>query len=289
MAVPQSQRALHSLEKIVAASALVAVLFLAVGFAQAGDKLPSLKSSAAFVQDAGSGTAIVDKNAEAPMPIASITKLMMAMVLLDASLDMDQRIAISTDDIDQVKGSRSKLRTGSMLKRDELLLIALMASENRAAAALGRTYPGGSPAFVSAMNVKAQALGMTNSRFVDATGLSPENVASAQDLARMVGAAHGYARIRDYSTRSSATVEAFGRTLAYRNTNGLVRSPKWDISVSKTGFISEAGRCLVMQVRVGARDLIVVLLDSWGKYSRIGDANRIRKWLESSAARGLRG
>ncbi|HEY5636154.1 MAG TPA: D-alanyl-D-alanine endopeptidase [Burkholderiales bacterium] len=287
MAVPHAQRELHHLEKIVAMGALVAVLFLAVGFAQAGDKL-NLKSAAAFVQDTGSGTAIVDKNGEAPMPIASITKLMTAMVVLDAKLNLEQRVAISTDDIDTVKGSRSKLRTGSVLTRDELLLIALMASENRAASALGRTYPGGTRAFIDAMNAKARALGMGNSHFVDATGLSPENVASAQDLARMVGAAHGYPLIREYSTRESATVEAFGRTLAYRNTNGLVRSPNWDISVSKTGFISEAGRCLVMQVRVGARDLIVVLLDSWGKYSRIGDANRIRKWLETSAANGLR-
>ncbi|TAK46210.1 MAG: peptidase, partial [Betaproteobacteria bacterium] len=161
--------------------------------------------------------------------------------------------------------------------------------ENRAASALARTYPGGGDAFVAAMNAKAQALGMQNTRFTDATGLNSANVASAQDLALMVKAAHRYPLIRDYSTRSSATVNALGRPLAYRNTNGLVRNAKWDIGLSKTGFISEAGRCLVMQVKMARKEMVVVLLDSWGKYSRIGDATRIRKWLETSAALARRG
>jgi D-alanyl-D-alanine endopeptidase (penicillin-binding protein 7) len=176
-----------------------------------------------------------------------------------------------------------------VLTRNELLLLALMSSENRAAFSLARTYPGGTTAFVAAMNAKARALGMTDTHYVDPTGLSSSNVSSARDLARLVGAAHEYALIRQYSTRDSATVQAFGRNLDYRNTNGLVRSAQWDIGLSKTGYISEAGRCLVMRVRMQSREVIVVLLDSWGKFSRIGDAQRIKKWLEANAAKGPRG
>ena len=169
--------------------------------------------------------------------------------------------------------------------RRELLLIALMASENRAAAALGRTYPGGSEAFVDAMNRKAAELGMTDSRFVDPTGLNSGNVSSARDLAKLVNAAHGYELIREFSTRDRTTVQVYGRPMTFRNTNGLVRSSHWEIGLSKTGYISEAGRCLVMRVRMASKDLIVVLLDSWGKQSRIGDANRLKRWLEASASR----
>jgi D-alanyl-D-alanine endopeptidase (penicillin-binding protein 7) len=176
-----------------------------------------------------------------------------------------------------------------VLTRDELLMLALMSSENRAAASLGRTFPGGTDAFVAAMNAKAAALGMNDTRFVDPTGLSAANVSSARDLARLVGAAHEYPLIRQYSTRESATVQAFGRPLGYRNTNGLVRSAKWEIGLSKTGYISEAGRCLVMRVRMASREVTVVLLDSWGKLSRVGDANRIKKWLETHAAAPVRG
>jgi D-alanyl-D-alanine endopeptidase (penicillin-binding protein 7) len=157
-----------------------------------------------------------------------------------------------------------------------------MSSENRAAAALARTYPGGLEAFVAAMNAKARALGMDDSRFVDPTGLSSANVSSGRDLAKLVRAAHDYPLIREYSTRDRAFVRARGQTLAFHNTNGLVRNSQWDIGLSKTGYISEAGRCLVMRVRVASRDLIVVLLDSWGKYSRVADAKRIRRWLETS-------
>jgi len=289
----QEERRLHHLEKIVVLCALVAVLFLSVGFAQAdkgGDpKTVFLRSAVALVKDAHSGEVILDKNSATVGPIASITKLMTAMVILDRGLDLSQRIVVSTEDIDSMKGTRSRLRTGSVLTRKQLLLLALMASENRAAAALARTYPGGTEKFVSIMNAKAQLLGMRDTRFVESTGLSSENVASANDLVRLVGAAHRYPLIREYTTRETASVEAYGRTLAFRNTNRLVRSPDWDIKVSKTGYISEAGRCLVMRVRVAKQDLIVVLLDSWGRLSRIGDANRIRKWLESSAARGLSG
>ena len=290
----QEPRTLHRLEKIVAVFALFAVLALTIGFAQgaAGSDLHEkvfLRSAVALVQDAASGETILAKNPEVVLPIASITKLMTAMVVLDARLNLGQRVAISGEDLDMVKGTRSRLRPGSVLTRDELLLLALMASENRAAAALARTHPGGADAFVAAMNAKAQALAMHDTHFADPTGLSSANVASAHDLAKLARAAHGYSLIREYSTRDSATVYALGRPLAYRNTNGLVRSASWHIGLSKTGYISEAGRCLVMRVRVASRELVVVLLDSWGKYSRIGDANRIRKWLESSASAGRRG
>ncbi len=281
MATPQ--RKLHPLEGIVAVFALFFVLALTVGFAQAQTHKVALRSASALVQDAQTGEIVFDKNSDAVVPIASITKLMTAMVILDRGLDLDQRVVLSREDVDTLKGTRSRLRTGAALTRSELLLLALMASENRAAAALGRTYPGGTEAFVVSMNAKAEQLGMTDSHFVEPTGLSPANVSSARDLAKLVAAAHGYRLIREYSTTEKATVSAFGRHLHFRNTNGLVRSSQWEIGLSKTGYISEAGRGLVMRVHVASKDLIVVLLDSWGRYSRIGDANRIKRWLESSA------
>jgi D-alanyl-D-alanine endopeptidase (penicillin-binding protein 7) len=305
-----TERSLHHLEKIVAIFALFAVLALAFGFSQAADKEPRfdarykhkataraphpseevyLRSSVAFVQDAASGETLIAKNQGAILPIASITKLMTAMVILDSGVNLEQRVAISGDDYDYVKGTRSRLRPGTVLTRDELLMLALMSSENRAAHSLGRTFPGGTEAFVVAMNAKAQALGMNDSRFVDPTGLSSGNVSSARDLARMVGAAHEYPLIRQYSTRESGSVASFGRTLDFRNTNGLVRNAHWDIGLSKTGYIAEAGRCLVMRVRMASREVNVVLLDSWGKFSRLGDAERIKKWLEANAAKGPRG
>jgi serine-type D-Ala-D-Ala endopeptidase (penicillin-binding protein 7) len=277
------QRKLHSLEGIVAAFALFFVLALTIGFAQAQpQKVVYLRSAAVMVQDAATGEVVINKNSEAVVPIASITKLMTAMIILDRGLDLEQRIVVSREDVDTHKGTRSRLMPGTTLTRDELLLIALMASENRAAAALARTYPGGVPAFVKAMNEKAAELGMTDSHFVEPTGLSPSNVSSPRDLVKLVRAAHGYPLIREYSTRDRATVKAFNRQLRFVNTNGLVRNSHWDIELSKTGYISEAGRCLVMHVRLASKDLIVVLLDSWGKQSRIADANRIRKWLEMS-------
>lgn len=285
----QPERQLHQLEKIVAAFALLAVLLLTVGFAHAQTGKVFLRSNAVLVQDANSGQTILAKNSDSIMPIASITKLMTAMVLLDSGVDMQQRVVVSREDMDRLKGTHSRLRPGSSLTRDDLLLIALMASENRAAAALARTFPGGTEAFVAAMNAKARALGMTDTHYVDPTGLNSDNVSSPRDLARLVRAAAHYPLIREYTTRGRAIVEARGRTLAYHNTNRLVSNPHWDIDLSKTGYISEAGRCLVMQVTVASRELIVVLLDSWGKYSRIGDANRIRRWLESSALADSRG
>jgi D-alanyl-D-alanine endopeptidase (penicillin-binding protein 7) len=286
------QRKLHPLEGIVAVFALFFVLALTIGFAQADEARPLktvlLRSSSALVLDADTGEIVIDKNADAVTPIASITKLMTAMVVLDRGLDMEQKIVLSREDIDSLKGTRSRLRPGNILTRGELLLLALMASENRAAAALGRTYPGGIAPFVAAMNAKAGALGMHDSRFVDSTGLSPQNVSSARDLVKLVRAAHEYSVIRDFSTRDKASVRVSekGRPLAFQNTNGLVRAHRWDVELSKTGYISEAGRCLVMRVRLASKDLIVVLLDSWGRQSRIGDANRIKKWVETTAAVG---
>jgi len=282
------QRKLHPLEGIVAAFALFIALALTIGFAQADEikkqKAVFLRSSSALVLDAATGEAVIDKNSDAVVPIASITKLMTAMVILDRGLDLETRIVLSRDDIRTIKRSRTRLRTGASLTRDELLMLSLMASENLAAAALGRTYPGGMDAFVEAMNAKAEALGMSDTRFVEPTGLSPQNVSSARDLAQLVRAANNYPLIREYSTRERGTVQVFKRPLSFGNTNRLVRSSQWDIDLSKTGYISQAGRCLVMRVRLASKDLIVVLLDSWGKKSRIGDANRIRKWLESSAS-----
>jgi D-alanyl-D-alanine endopeptidase (penicillin-binding protein 7) len=302
--MPPQERRLHSLEKIVALCALFAVLALTVGFAQAAGHRRkansndyedpryrsagrvALRSAVALVQDAQSGEVVLAKNSDTAVPIASITKLMTAMVVLDARLDLEKEVTISRADRDFRKGTHSRLRDGAALTRDDLLLLALMSSENRAAAALGRTYPGGTEALVAAMNAKARALGMNDSAFVDPTGLSSANVSSGRDLAKLVRTAHDYPLIREYSTRDKAYVRARGQTLAFHNTNGLVRNSQWDIGLSKTGYISEAGRCLVMRVRVASRDLIVVLLDSWGKYSRVADAKRIRKWLEASVTSG---
>jgi D-alanyl-D-alanine endopeptidase (penicillin-binding protein 7) len=284
------QRKLHPLEGIVVAFALVFVLALSIGFAQAEPKKVVLRSNAALVINAATGEIVIDKNGDKLTPIASITKLMTAIVILESGLDLDAPVALSREDVDLKKGSRSRLRTGVTLTRDELLLIALMASENRAAAALGRSYPGGTQAFVVAMNEMALELEMNDTRFVDPTGLSPANVSSARDLAKLVRAAHAYPLIREYSTRDKATVLLSGKQkMNYRNTNGLVRNSHWEIDLSKTGYISEAGRCLVMQVRLASQDLIVVLLDSWGKHSRVGDANRIRKWVETTVAAAPQG
>jgi D-alanyl-D-alanine endopeptidase (penicillin-binding protein 7) len=297
----RAERKLHSLERIVVLGALLAVLFVSVGFAQAGGpkrkaapELPNkmaLRSSVVLVQDAESGETLFDKNSETVLPIASITKLMTAIVVLEQQLDLEERVVITKEDLAATRSARirGRLSPGSALTRDELLLLALMSSDNRAAYALARSYPGGSDAFVAAMNGEAERLGLLDTRFSDPTGLSPDNVSTAQDLARLVKAAHGYPLIREYSTRRSAHVRARGGTVGFSNTNSLVRSNKWEIELSKTGYISAAGRCLVMQMRLGARDLIVVLLDSYGKYSRIGDAQRIRKWLETSTAQGPRG
>ena len=249
--------------------------------APAAHKL-SLRSAAAIIQDQETGEILYGKNASTVTPIASITKLMTAMVVLDAGLDLNETITISSEDMDSLRGTHSRLKPGASLSRDELLRVALMASENRAAAALGRTYPGGIDAFKLAMNHKAQMLGMNGSHFDDATGLSSANVSSADDLAKLVRAAHQYDLIRSYTTMTGHEVSVAGRPLAYRNTNRLVANGSWNIGLSKTGFTNDAGRCLVLQAKLAERKVIIVLLDSWGKLSRIGDANRVRAWLEAS-------
>lgn len=245
---------------------------------------PQIRSNVALVVDAATGNPIYEKNGTEVTPIASITKLMTAMVVLDSGLPLDEPIRITKDDVDMLKNSSSRLRVGTVLSRRDLLRLALMASENRAASALGRSHPGGMPAFVAAMNRKALALGMTDTHFVDPTGLDSGNVATARDLARLVHASGSYALIREDSTTVQHAVDASGyrRPLEFRNSNRLVSNRDWEIGVSKTGYIREAGRCLVMQAQVAGRQVIIVLLDSWGTLTRIGDANRIKRWMETN-------
>jgi D-alanyl-D-alanine endopeptidase (penicillin-binding protein 7) len=246
----------------------------------------NLKSTSALVLDQSGQRVLYAKNVDWVVPIASITKLMTALVVLDSGLPLDEPITISKEDRDGLKGTRSRLNIGITVTRDDLLRLALMASENRAAAALARSYPGGTSAFVSVMNQKAAELGMWHSRFVDGTGLSNGNVSNAQDLSRLVGAAHQHPLIREYTTDTQYTVRlANGRKMQFSNSNRLVRNSGWDIGLSKTGYISEAGRCLVMQAQIAATPVIIVLLDSWGHLTRLGDANRIKKWIESNPTR----
>lgn len=244
----------------------------------------ALYSASALVLDQRVGDPLFQKNADVVAPIASITKLMTAMVVLDSQPNLQGPVAISEEDVDTLRGSRSRLHVGSVLSRETALLLALMSSENRAAHALARHYPGGLSAFIVAMNAKAQSLGMTHTRFEDPTGLSSNNVSTAHDLARMVTAAHHYPLIREWSTTSEAVVEVSGREQTFRNTNPLVKSPAWDVGLSKTGYIHEAGKCLVMQARVAEKPVVIVLLDSAGKMTRVGDANRIKRWMESAQA-----
>lgn len=241
----------------------------------------AVQSGSALVIDQFGGEALFQKNASQVVPIASITKLMTAMVVLDGSPALQESVRISDDDVDYLRGSRSRLHVGSVLSRESALLLALMSSENRAANALARHYPGGMPAFLAAMNIKAQALGMRDTHFEDPTGLTSNNVSTANDLAKMVAAAYKYPLIREFSTTAEATVDVGAREMSYRNTNPLVRSAAWDVGLSKTGYISEAGKCLVMQARVADKPVVIVLLDSAGKLTRVGDANRIKRWMES--------
>lgn len=251
---------------------------------KAVDGTLALASSVAMIVDQESGKTLYARKSDVKAPIASITKLMTAMVVLDANLPLDEPLTIAQDDVDLLRGSGSRLRVGATLSRSEMLQLALMSSENRAAAALARTYPGGTREFVAAMNRKAAELGMTSTTFVDSTGLRSENASTAEDLVKMVSAGYGYDLIREMTTRESydVTLNGRGSRLAFRNTNALVKSRKWDIGLSKTGFINEAGRCLVMQAKIATQPVIIVLLDSWGKYTRIADANRIKKWIETS-------
>lgn len=271
------------------------------GIVESGDL--QLRSAAVMVLDQQTGEALYAKNPDVATPIASITKLMTSMVVLDAALAMSEEITVGTEDVDRLKNSSSRLALGTTLTREELLHLALIASENRAAAALSRNYPGGREAFVRAMNRKAATLGMTNTWFVDGTGLDSNNRSTAADLAKLVNAAYTYPVIRQITSTGQYGISMPGRQVvkvrengkvrrvsrevmrhvAFNNTNALTRNPGWDIGVSKTGFINEAGHCLVMQANINDRSVIMVLLDSWGKFSRIGDAARIRKWLERSS------
>lgn len=248
-----------------------------------------LASAKALVINQATGETVFAKNTSQQTPIASVTKLMTAMVMLDAHLPMDELINISDEDVDYLKGTHSRLSVGTVLSRGELMQMALIASENRAAAALGRNYPGGIAAFVRGMNRKAEALGMRSTHFVDSSGLDSNNVSTAEDLAKMVNAAYHYPEIRQVTTTASQAVMPAGRAnpINFVNTNALVRGSNWSIGLSKTGFINEAGRCLVMQAEISGQPMIIVLLDSVGKQTRIGDANRIRKWVEYNDANSL--
>jgi len=255
-----------------------------------GDELNlpfSLKSSVALVVDQDTEEVLLEKNTNTVLPIASITKLMTALVTIEADLPMNEELVVSREDrtIDRV---RSLLRPGVTLTRGQALHLALMSSENHAAQLLGRSYPGGVEQFVEAMNAKAQILGMHDSHFVDPTGLSPENRSTPQDLVRLVKAAYDYPAIRDFSTTTSMAMPFGKRMVRYANTNRLVSNPTWEIGLQKTGYISAAGRCLVMQASIQGRRVVMVLLDSAGKYSRIGDAQRIRTWLETGVAPAIR-
>ncbi len=252
-----------------------------IGLHEATDSL-ELKSGVALVLDQDTDEILFSKNSLAVLPIASLTKLMTAVVVTEANLPLDETITITDEDVDTEKGSRSRLKVGTQLRREEMLHLALMSSENRAAHALGRSYPGGLNAFVVAMNQKARFLGMQDTHYVEPTGLSSRNQSSAHDLAILVKAAHEVQIIRELSTSPEYMVEVGNRPVQFRNTNGLVKSPEWEIGLQKTGYISEAGRCLVMQAKMAGRHLIMVFLDSAGKYSRIGDAERVRRWITAS-------
>ena len=254
------------------------------GLHQGGDDL-ELRSSVALVIDQDTHEVLIRKNDNAVLPIASLTKLMTGLVISEANLSQSDMIAITQEDVDTEKGSTSRLAVGSVLSRGDLMHLSLMSSENRAAHALGRTYPGGLSSFVKAMNERAKGLGMGSTHFVEPTGLSSRNQSSANDLAVLVGAAYNVPLLRELSTSHGREVAVGRRTLQYNTTNRLVKSPNWDIGLQKTGYISEAGQCLVMQTKVAGRQLIMVFLDSAGKLSRIADAERVRRWVENQNAR----
>lgn len=250
----------------------------------------ALNSNVVLVIDQISSQVLFEKNAAVALPIASVTKLMTALVVVEARQNMEEILTVTDDDVDREKNSGSRLRVGAQLSRDDMLHIALMSSENRAASALGRNYPGGLPAFVAAMNAKARALGMTDTHYVDSTGLSSNNVASARDLARLVVAAYRHPIIRRYSTDAKYMVEPSGRTLQYASSNRLIAGKAgkdWDIGLQKTGYIKEAGHCLVMLTRIAGRPVVMVFLDSKGRLSHVGDAERMRKWLSEQDSQNL--
>ena len=245
---------------------------------------PSLRSSAALVLDTTHSSILYSRRPDVAMPIASITKLMTALVVMDAGQSLDEELTVTSEDRSTGKGTASRLAPGTRLTRGDLMHLALMSSENRAAHALGRNYPGGVAACARAMNAKARELGMTSAHFVEPTGLSDENVASPADLSKLVMAAGKVPAIREYSTDSDYVVQVGRRMMQFRNTDSLVSKPDWNIVVQKTGYISQAGRCLVMQTVIDGRNVVIVLLNSFGKRTRVADAQRVRKWMEATLA-----
>ena len=263
---------------------VLAGMLLSVFTAAAGAKealVPKLKSSSVLIVDQGDSSVLYSRNPDVAAPIASITKLMTALVVLDARQSMDEPLEITEAELDLPKQNVSRLAVGTVLTRGDLMHLALMSSENRAAHALGANYPGGLRAFVAAMNAKAAALGMHSAHFADPTGLSSENVASPEDLSKLVIAASRNAVIRDYSTDPSYTVKVRRHLVEFRNTDNLVKNPGWNIIVQKTGYIAEAGKCLVLEAVIRGRNVVIVLLDSMGKYTRVADAKRVKVWMES--------
>ena len=286
----QSQAQSQKVKKMARVGAATAAVALAArpsfgqlaGLHQVQDHL-DLKSSVAFVMDQDTQEVLLSKNEQAVLPIASLTKLMTGLLISESKLPLDDMLTITQDDVDTEKGSSSRLKVGTSLSRGELMHLSLMSSENRAASALGRTYPGGMPMFVQLMNAKARQLGMSDTVFVEPTGLSSKNQSSAKDLAMLVNVASQDPMLRDLSTSHGHQVAVGRQVLQYNNTNRLVKNPSWDIGLQKTGYISEAGQCLVMQAQVAGRKLIMVFLDSAGKLSRVADAERVRRWLETTS------
>jgi D-alanyl-D-alanine endopeptidase (penicillin-binding protein 7) len=274
----------HTLPLYLLTLAILATPRAALAFGVIG-KEPEVRSEAALVMNRDDSSVIYARKADLVAPIASITKLMTALVILDGKQPLDERLEVNVEDRIRGRGAASRIPIGAQLTRADLLRLALMSSENRAAHVLGRNYPGGERAFVRTMNLKAKALGMTRSRFVDPAGLSGENVASSKDLARLIIAASRSRLIGEYSTTTRYTVQVGRKMLEFHNTNLLVRDPAWDIAVQKTGFINEAGQCLALQARIGGRDVVIVLLNSFGKYTRVADARRIRQWMEKRPLR----
>ncbi len=273
-------------QRLLAAAPAVPTMGDLAGLNQTHDPF-DLKSNVALVLDQNNAEVLFEKNSSVSLPIASITKMMTGLVVVEAQQDMNEVLTVTDEDVDRVKFSSSRLKVGSQLTRANMLHIALMSSENRAASALGRNYPGGRAAFVEAMNAKARELGMLDTHYVDSNGLSKMNVASARDLAKLAMAAYQHPLLRQYSTDPKATVEANGHPMQFGNTNHLVANPSWEIGLQKTGFINEAGRCLMMQAVIEGRAVIMVFLDSKGKQSRTADAGRMRKWLEAIKPAGM--
>src|ERR1700692_84214 len=249
---------------------------------------PKLKSSSVLIVDQSDSTVLYSRRSDVAAPIASITKLMTALVVLDAKQPLDEPLAITQDEAALPKSRGSRLSVGTVLTRGDFMHLALMSSENRAAHALGANYPGGGPGIVTEMNAKAAALGMTTAHFVDPTGLSSDNVASPEDLSKLVLAAAQNAHIREYSTEPSYAVRVRKHLVEFHNTDNLVKNPTWNIIVQKTGYIAEAGKCLVMEAVIEGRNVIIVLLDSAGRRTRVADAKRVKTWMESTATEHVR-